>query len=125
MLGGMDAAKRILLVGVGGFLGANARYWISLALATSYPWTTMGINVVGSFLLGSIVGLDPAPGWKLFLGVGVMGGFTTFSAFSVESLALVEAGEWRRAGVYVFGSVLLSLFAAGGGLALARSVASR
>lgn len=121
----MDALKRTLLVGVGGFLGANARYWLSAAWTTAAPWSTIAINVVGSLLLGLLVGLDPAPGWRLLLGAGLLGGFTTFSAFSVETVALLDSGEWRRAALYAFGSVFLSLLAAGAGLALARAALSR
>lgn len=125
MIPSVDEAKRALLVGAGGFLGANARYWTGVGLASGAPWTTLGINVVGSFLLGIVVGATPATSWRLFLGVGVLGGFTTFSAFAVETLALVEARAFGRAGLYAFGSVFFSLLAAGAGLALARGWASR
>ncbi len=121
----MDAAKRALLVGVGGFVGANARYWIGVALASGAPWTTLGINAVGSLLLGALVGSSPSTSWRLLLGVGVLGGFTTFSAFSLETVAWVEARAFARVGLYVFGSVLLSVLAAGFGLALTRGWASR
>lgn len=121
----METIKRMGLVGTGGALGAIVRYSVSLIFAGAMPWPTLGINVVGSFLLGVLVGLDPAPGWRLFLGTGILGGFTTFSAFSVEAMAWIEAGEWRRAALYVFGSLFFGLFAAAAGIALARGLASR
>ena len=121
----MDATKRALLVGMGGFVGANARYWIGAALVAGAPWTTLGINVAGSFLLGALIGTSPSTSWRLLLGVGVLGGFTTFSAFALETVELVEARALARAGLYVAGSVFLSLLAAGAGLALIRGWAAR
>ena len=110
---------------MGGFLGANARYWIGAGLGSGAPWTTMGINVLGSLLLGLLIGSSPSLSWRLFVGVGVLGGFTTFSAFALETVELAEAKEFAKAGLYAFGSVFLSLLAAGAGLALARGWVSR
>lgn len=122
----------LLWVGVGGGLGAVARYlvggWIVARVGSTFPFHTLLINVTGSFAIGALLVLlmdqmaaDPA--WRLFLVVGVLGGYTTFSSFSYEVLALVEAGRWLAAAVYVVGSNGLSLLAAYLGMMLARTLA--
>jgi CrcB protein len=118
----------IVLLSVGGALGVNARYWLGVwfkqqAWAADWPWATFVINVLGSALLGMVVVLTAQPErrpWLLLFGTGLCGGFTTFSAFSVETLELLERGEWLRAGLYVVGSVTASLSAAALALALTR-----
>jgi CrcB protein len=121
-----------LWVGLGGFLGANVRYalglWIAARLGSAFPFSTLLINVTGSFVIGVLLVLlterfvaDPA--WRLLLVVGFLGGYTTFSSYTFEALALVEAGEWLRAGAYVVGSNCFGLLAAYGGIVLARGLA--
>jgi CrcB protein len=112
-----------LYVAVGGTLGVLARYGIGRATLhhESLLWSTVVINVVGSFLLGLLVaehwfGRDLREG----LGVGFLGGFTTFSTFSVQAVLEVDAGEPGRAFLYVIASVLGGLAAAAGGYALGR-----
>lgn len=107
-----------LAVAMGGALGTLARFAIGVAWARpgAFPWWTLAINTAGSLLLGVVAGLAARGGLatttSLALSVGLCGGFTTFSTFSVETLALVERGEWRRAVAYVAASVLLGVAAA-------------
>ena len=97
-----------LLVFVGGGLGALLRYLVSLG--AQGPLGTLAINVAGSFLIGLLVAM-PTGNVRLFLAVGLLGGFTTFSAFSLDALRLWQRGEPWLAAAYVVGSVLLSLAA--------------
>jgi CrcB protein len=107
---------RVVLIAVAGATGALARYGIGLALGVrSFPWTTLGINIVGSFLLGFL--LQRAPGRlsddvRIALGVGLLGAFTTFSTFSNETVAMVRDGRAGGALVYVSASVIGGLLAA-------------
>lgn len=98
---------QMLLVGVGGFLGANARYLVGLLVAahlgSRFPFATFLINVSGSFLLG-LLGTLAAERWlqhpeqvRLLLGVGFLGAYTTFSTFEYETHALIQDGEWLLA----------------------------
>lgn len=113
----------------GGALGSVARYWVAVWAAPysrSMPWGTVGINVVGSFVIGFFGtltlagGRHPAPEWaRLLVMVGVCGGFTTFSSFSLQTLDLLRAGAWNRALLNVGASVLLCLLAVAAGHGLA------
>ena len=115
----------IFLVGVGGVVGVLARYALGTAVpGNALPWLTVGINIVGSFLLGLLVAeqrfsRDMHEG----LGVGFLGGFTTFSTFSVQAVLEVEGGRPETAVIYVLASVLGGLAAAAAGYALGRSLA--
>lgn len=117
-----------LLVAAGGALGAAARYGVSLQaarlLGPDRPWGTLLINVLGGLLMGVLAGrLATQPGGegaRLFLGVGVLGGFTTFSAFSLDAVTLIERRDWTAAALYVGVSVTLSIAALALGLALSR-----
>ena len=120
-----------LWVGLGGFLGANARYalgaWIVQRAGPAFPWHTLLINVTGSLAIGAILVLlterlvaDPA--WRLFLVVGFLGGYTTFSSYTFEALALVEQGDWLPALWYVVGSNGLGLATTYAGMVLARAL---
>jgi len=115
-----------LLVAVGGVCGVMARYGIGKATlhTDALLWSTVGINVVGSFLLGLLV----AENWfsrdvREALGVGFLGGFTTFSTFSVQVVLDVEAGEAWRAGAYLLASVVGGIAAATCGYILGRKLA--
>jgi CrcB protein len=107
--------ERYLLVMLGGAIGAMLRYglgaWVQGLSGPGFPWSTFLINISGSFLIGVVLrqSLDGAlsPEWRLFLAVGVLGGYTTFSTFSWETLTLVQQGEWLKAFLYVAGSVTL------------------
>ena len=122
----------VLLVALGGGIGAATRYGVSLASgarADAWPWATFAINVSGSLLIGVLAGWLSARGgagepWRLFLGVGVLGGFTTFSAYSLETLRLIERQDYLGAAGYSLGSVLAGLAAVAIGLALAPRVAA-
>lgn len=109
-----------LLVFLGAGIGAVGRFWVSLALAQksalhSFPWGTFAVNVAGSLLIGLLAGLlhrhSWPESWRIFLGVGVLGGFTTFSAFSLETLQLIEQGRGLSAALYVLGSLACGLAA--------------
>lgn len=116
----------LILISVAGAAGAAARYGISnLFHGDVLPWATVGINVVGSFLLGVLVVLPwdwIGPEVRAALGVGLLGGFTTFSTFSVQAVLDFEAGLPLRAFAYIAASVLLSLGAAALGYFGARSL---
>jgi CrcB protein len=118
-----------LVVGLGGFLGANARYlvaeWIGGRYGTSFPYGTLVINVSGSFVIGLFLvyiteRLRVDSHWRLFFSVGFLGAYTTFSTFSFESLVLLQQGFWGLGLVNILGSVLLGLLATLAGMALAR-----
>ncbi|TGD41837.1 fluoride efflux transporter CrcB [Pseudotabrizicola sediminis] len=116
-------------VALGGAIGASLRYLVQLGslrlFGTGFPFGTLMINVAGSFLMGMlVVVLAEKGGMRLapFLMTGILGGFTTFSAFSLDAISLWERGEsWLSFG-YVGASVILSLSALGAGLQLARSM---
>ena len=109
-----------LLVFIGGGLGALLRYLA--ALIVGGPIATLGVIVAGGFVIGLLAGALPADAsqLRLFLMTGLLGGFTTFSAFSLDALALWQRGQPGHAAAYVIASVLLSLAAAAAGLALSR-----
>lgn len=112
-----------LLVTLAGAAGVLSRYGISSAFhGDALPWATVVINVAGSFALGVLVVVDWwTPEARTALGVGFLGGFTTFSTFSVQAVLDVDAGQTGRALVYVGASVLLGLAAAAAGFMLARA----
>ncbi|WP_022851773.1 fluoride efflux transporter CrcB [Limisalsivibrio acetivorans] len=120
---------KILLIGLGGFLGAVSRYGVSkgtmMLVGTRIPFGTMAVNIIGSFLLGylytvSVDKLALGENFRFFAAVGFLGAFTTFSTFSVETLHLVEDGAYAYAFIYAAGSVILSLSAALFGFWIAR-----
>jgi CrcB protein len=121
--------RLILLVGAGGFLGAVARYlvggWVQRLLPAAFPYGTLAVNVVGSLLLGAVYELGTArgaldPQLRLMLGVGVLGAFTTFSTFSLETLNLLREGSVFLAGTNVLTNVLVCLAAVWLGVTLVR-----
>jgi CrcB protein len=119
-----------LLVAVGGALGSMTRYGVSLALPAregGWPLATFLINVSGSFLIGVVAGwlaTRDAAGepWRLLLSVGVLGGYTTFSAYSLETMRMIERSDYVGASTYAIGSVIAGLVAVAIGLFLARRV---
>ena len=111
-----------LLVAVGSALGGMGRYlltlWTARAWGESFPWGTLVINVLGSFVIGLFFSLTMAEGplpasahARLFVMTGICGGFTTFSAFSLQSLMLLRDGQWWSALGYMMGSVVLCVIA--------------
>lgn len=125
--------KLLLLASAGGAIGAGARYLMSHAFAvrglTDFPWATLTINVLGCFLMGVLIEVlalkySASPELRTFLATGILGGFTTFSAFSLEFATLYERGDTGAAAAYVLLSVLLTLAAVFAGLATVRAVLS-
>jgi fluoride exporter len=114
--------REFLLVGVGGFLGAVARYGVSLAMlrwSGTFPWATLSINVVGCFLIGLLMPVvEQRPLWLALVVPGVLGGFTTFSAFGHETWRIAAGGRAALAAVYVAASVVVGLLAVWGGRGL-------
>jgi fluoride exporter len=126
-----EMVGRALWIGAGGFFGSAARYllaaWVYSRWGTAFPWGTLVVNVVGSFLLGVLMsvflraqgGMLTAT-YQLALVVGLLGGFTTFSTFAYETLSLAQGGSWPRALANILVSVGLALLAAWGGIRLGR-----
>ena len=123
----------LLYVGAGGALGAMARFlmagWVQKASGGTFPWGTLSVNVAGAFAMGLVVAVAlkaasfPAD-LRVFLTSGVLGGFTTFSAFSVETALMIEKGDLLPAGLYVVASVTLTVLFLFCGLWLVRSIAA-
>ncbi|MCO5221383.1 MAG: fluoride efflux transporter CrcB [Thermomicrobiales bacterium] len=121
----------LLWVGLGGFLGANARYLLGRAVLERYgaafPWGTLAINLTGAFLIGVIAELlllrqDDNPAWRLFLIVGVLGGYTTFSSYALEVVTLLRDDKLFRAMAYLLVSNVAGVALCFLGVALARRV---
>jgi CrcB protein len=114
-------SQTIPLIALGGAIGSVLRYLMVGAIGA--PWGTAAVNVLGSLVIGALfVLLDARAGWQLFLMTGLLGGFTTFSAFSLDTLKLIEAGQPVQAALYVLASVALSLIAVALGVALGRGL---
>jgi CrcB protein len=119
-----------LLVMLGGALGSGLRYGIGLAavrrLGAGFPWGTFIVNLAGAFGAGLLLGFllsraHTGEPWRLFLGVGLLGGFTTFSAFSAETALLLQQGKFGVAALYVSASVVCALVLLFAGLGLVRA----
>ena len=111
----------MLQVALGGAIGSVLRF-VSVQVVGA-PLATLVVNILGSFAIGAIfVLMDGRAGWQLFLMTGVLGGFTTFSAFSLDTLKLVQSGQHLTAIAYVMGTVALSLIAVALGVALAKGI---
>jgi CrcB protein len=119
-----------VIVFLGGGLGAMMRHGVNLAtarlLGSAFPWHTFIINITGSLVMGLIAGwfalkAGASQDWRLFLTTGILGGYTTFSAFSLDAALLYERGELGQAAFYVVGSVLLSIAGLFAGLWLVRA----
>ena len=127
----MKLAITYFWVALGGAIGSAARFWLTGAIAAltgpRFPWGTLLINILGSFVIGLVAGLTMAPArvaWhpdvRIFLMTGICGGFTTFSAFSLQTLELFQGGEVAAGIGYVFTSAALCIVAVWAGFALAR-----
>ncbi|MGX1349437.1 CrcB protein [Bradyrhizobium elkanii] len=122
--------RLLAAVAIGGSLGSVARYLMAIGagrlVGTEFPWGTLVINIVGSFLIG-VLAEAFALSWnasqvtRVFLTVGICGGFTTFSTFSLDAIVLMQRGELWAAGAYIAASVALSILALFGGLLLVRA----
>ena len=120
----------ILAVAAGGALGSVARFLVGIGstrlFGMAFPWGTLLINIAGSFLIGAFVELfalkwDLPQEARVFLTVGICGGFTTFSTFSLDAYVLIERGDWWLAAGYMIGSVVLSIGALVAALHLIRA----
>ena len=123
--------KLVLAIAAGGALGALGRHfavqYVSALVGTGMPYGIMVVNIVGSFVLGMLIDLFAASAsvgeeLRAFLLVGVLGGFTTFSAFSLDVVLLLQRGDMFKAGLYVLGSVVCSVLALFAGMALTRMI---
>ncbi len=121
----------LIAIALGGGIGALARHFLSSAVAalfgSGFPWGIFVVNILGGFLMGLIVELGALKlsysiEARAFLTTGLLGGFTTFSAFSLDASLLIERGDWMGAMLYVTGSALLSIVALFAGLWLVRSL---
>ena len=128
----MTDIKMLLAVAAGGAIGSVARYLAGMEstrlLGPGFPWGTFMINIAGSFLIGAFAELfalkwDLPQEARVFLTVGICGGFTTFSAFSLDAYVLMQRGDWWLAAAYVAGSVLLSIGALVAALQVVRALA--
>jgi len=123
-----------LLVGIGGAIGSIARYGSGVLVGriwpTSFPLATMLVNISGSLIMGLFIGYlaRTTPAWqadaRLFFAVGVLGGFTTLSSFSLDTFTLIERGEIGQATIYVLGSIVVSVLALFVGLLIMRAGAA-
>jgi len=109
--------KNLLLVGLGGSIGSILRYVVSLIIKSkAFPFATLSVNIIGSFIIGLVFAISIkeaglSNNWRLFLATGICGGFTTFSAFSLENMGLLQSGKIGMALIYIILSVVLGIAA--------------
>ena|ERR1035437_6785911 len=111
--------KLILAIGLGSFIGGISRYLLSQFVQSkflsAFPFGTLAVNVIGCFLIGLVYSLSERGNvtmeWRLFLATGILGGFTTFSAFSNETMAMLRDTQYWHASLYVISSVVVGLIA--------------
>ena len=122
--------KLVLLAALGGAIGSALRYLVNVAcghlFGVNFPWGTFAVNILGCFLMGLVVALgahkfNMTSEMRVFIATGLLGGFTTFSAFSLDFALLFERKEIGLAGLYLAGSVGLSILALFAGLYLVRT----
>ena len=127
----VDTMEKFLFISAGAVLGANARYWLSGWAAekfgTSYPYGTLLVNLSGSFVMGLFVTLLTErfildPNWRLFIVIGFLGAYTTFSTYTYESINLLMAGQIMPGLFNLVGSSLLGLVAVVAGILLGRAI---
>ncbi len=115
----------LLPVMLGGAIGAGLRYTVGRLSAEGFPWGTLAVNLIGGFAMGVLAALllrgTASEAVRLFVGVGILGGFTTFSAFSLESWQMIERGQFVPAAGYALASVIGSILMLGLGLTVARA----
>ncbi len=122
--------KIIVAIGIGSCIGGISRYLLSQFIQnkflSSFPFGTLGVNIIGCFLIGIVFGVSERGNlsneWRLFLATGVLGGFTTFSAFSNETVGLLREGQLWHAFTYIACSVLIGLLATFTGISLIKLV---
>jgi CrcB protein len=127
----MVKLSNVITVVIGAGIGGGLRYalggWVAERWSTSFPWHTMVINVSGAFLIGILMALTVErsllpPSLQLFLGVGILGGYTTFSTLSYESIALVQQGLFVQGAANMFGSAALGMIAVVAGVLVGRVI---
>jgi fluoride exporter len=120
--------RNFLLVGLGGAVGSMLRYGSGLIIPSkNFPLATLLVNVAGSFIIGVVIAYSLrseifAANWKLFLATGICGGFTTFSAFSLENLQLLQNGKFAVFALYIVASLLLGLISVWAGFKFLGSI---
>jgi fluoride exporter len=123
--------RLLMLATVGGAIGAGARHLVNIGfgrwLGPHFPWSTIFINIAGSMLMGMVIEalalrFSGSLELRTFLATGILGGFTTFSAFSLDAVSLIQRGDMSSAALYIGGSVMLSILGLYAGLSLARAV---
>ena len=118
--------KIIIAIGIGSGIGGIFRFLLSQIIQSrflsSFPYGTLGVNIIGCFLIGIVFGLSERGNisveWRLFLATGILGGFTTFSAFSNETVSLLRDAQFRNAFAYIACSILIGLLATFAGISL-------
>jgi fluoride exporter len=121
--------KLVLMIGIGGFIGTISRYLLSLLIQnkflSTFPYATLGVNIIGCFLIGIVYALSDRGNvtveWRLFLATGILGGFTTFSSFSNDTISMLRDAQYGSALLYVGFSVFIGLLATIGGIFLIKS----
>jgi len=122
----MQTIKILMAVGTGSFIGGVFRYLLSQLVhaktLSTFPFGTLAVNIIGCFCIGLVFGLteriNPAPEWRLFLATGLIGGFTTFSAFSMETFGLLRDGHLWYAALYITASIVIGVLATFAGIAM-------
>ncbi|MEO6905764.1 MAG: fluoride efflux transporter CrcB [Ginsengibacter sp.] len=120
--------KILLLVGLGSFIGGISRYLVTVFIQnkflSTFPFGTLAVNIIGCFLIGIIYGFSDKgslnPDWRIFLATGIMGGFTTFSSFSNETVSMLRDAQYWPAFSYIALSVIIGLAATFGGISLVK-----
>jgi CrcB protein len=118
--------KIVLMIGLGSFIGGASRYLVTLAIQnkflSTYPYGTFAVNIIGCFLIGVVYGLSERGNinveWRLFLATGILGGFTTFSSFSNETVSMLRDAQYWQAFSYIATSIIIGLAATFGGISL-------
>lgn len=118
--------KILLAIGLGSFIGGVSRYLITLLIQnkflSTFPYGTLAVNIIGCFLIGIVYGLSDrgnvSEGWRLFLATGILGGFTTFSSFSNDTVSLIRDAQYWQAFSYVGLSIIIGLAATFTGISL-------
>ena len=121
--------NKYLIVGIGGFIGAIARFWLGAyvgdRMGTRFPYSTFIINCTGSFLVGFIITVLAerthwSPNWRYLIPIGFIGAYSTFSTYEWETLSIMRSGAFAIAALYAIGSLILGLAATWAGSALAQ-----
>ena len=122
---------KILIIGLGGFIGAILRYsisgWVQKLFSGNFPYGTLAVNIIGSFILGYFLFMSEGrfainPAWRSFIAIGIMGSLTTFSTFSYETIMLLQENLYLQAGLNTLFNVVLTLIAVWAGMTIAKLI---